>query len=198
MQEFSNFALFSANATAVDLCLFTESDLLAGRITHRIPLNPEINRTGSAWHIGLVNLDPTLLYGYAVYGPNGYQQDEEPVPPVLAGHAFLPERVVIDPRATAIYNGRRRYGELGASLSYGSSGVLGYSPTWPQAAAAVPTPRRPAFDWEGDRPLGRPMEDLVIYEAHVRGFTADPSSRSDHPGEILRSECIISHRIEMG
>ena len=38
------------------------------------------------------------------------------------------------------------------------------------------------FDWEGDRPLNLPLEDLVIYEAHVRGFTADPSSGVSAPG----------------
>lgn len=46
----------------------------------------------------------------------------------------------------------------------------------PHAAPAEP------FDWEGDRPLGRPMEDLVIYEMHVRGFTAHTSSGVGAPG----------------
>lgn len=69
-------------------------------------------------------------------------------------------------------------------LAYGSPGVLGLAATWPQAAAALPAPPgAPAFDWEGDRPLGLPMEDLVIYEMHVRGFTADPASGVSAPGE---------------
>lgn len=47
-------------------------------------------------------------------------------------------------------------------LPYGEPGVLGYAATWPQAAAALPQPAGAAeFDWEGDRPLGLPMEDLV-------------------------------------
>ncbi len=47
-------------------------------------------------------------------------------------------------------------------LAYGEPGVLGYAATWPQAAAALPQPGGAAeFDWEGDRPLGLPMEDLV-------------------------------------
>ena len=66
-------------------------------------------------------------------------------------------------------------------LAYGTPGVLGYARTWPQAAAGLPQPG-PAFDWEGDRPLGLPMEDLVIYECHVRGFTADASSGVTAPG----------------
>lgn len=68
-------------------------------------------------------------------------------------------------------------------LAYGSPGVLGHAATWPQAAAALPAPPgAPAFDWEGDRPLGLPLEDLVIYEMHVRGFTADPTSGVSAPG----------------
>src|SRR5262249_47488731 len=38
------------------------------------------------------------------------------------------------------------------------------------------------YDWEGDRPLNRPMQDTIIYEMHVRGFTQSPSSRVQHPG----------------
>ena len=113
-------------------------------------------------------------------------------------------------------------------LAYGEPGVLGFAATWPQAAAALPQPAgAPEFDWEGDRPLGLPMEDLVrggadgwaggvlvsmlaavlarlaltvrsavllmrcaagpwvqvIYEMHVRGFTADSSSGVSAPGE---------------
>lgn len=194
VQEYANFALFSSNATAVDLCLFKEADLIDGQITHRIPLSPEMNKTGSVWHIGLVDLDPGLLYGYSVHGPNGYNLDDgEEVPPQIAGHAFQSQRVVLDPRATAVFNGRKKYGELGPDLNYNSDGVLGYSRTWPQAAAAVPSSSRTEFDWEGDRPLGRPMEDLVIYEAHVRGFTADSSSQSDHPGNL---ESICAQQLE--
>ncbi|OGH01831.1 MAG: hypothetical protein A2600_10575 [Candidatus Lambdaproteobacteria bacterium RIFOXYD1_FULL_56_27] len=41
------------------------------------------------------------------------------------------------------------------------------------------------FDWQGDRPLGKPLKDSVIYELHVRGFTQDPSSQVAHPGTYL-------------
>jgi hypothetical protein len=68
-------------------------------------------------------------------------------------------------------------------LQYGEPGVLGHAATWPQAAAALPQPDGLAeFDWEGDRPLGLAMEDLVIYEMHVRGFTQDASSGVSAPG----------------
>jgi isoamylase len=94
-------------------------------------------------------------------------------------------RVVLDPYAAAVLS-RRRWGQMGPNLPYGDSGVLGLMSTWPQAAAALPTGSRsrgaPSFDWEGDRPLNLPMESLVIYEAHVRGFTAHQSSGVKAPG----------------
>lgn len=82
---------------------------------------------------------------------------------------FLQTQVIIDPYAKAILS-RRRYGELGpAHLDYKDPDVLGLAPTWPQAAAFLPKPGDDGFDWEGDRPLELPTEDLVIYEMHVRG-----------------------------
>ncbi len=66
-------------------------------------------------------------------------------------------------------------------MQYGPGGALGLARTWPQAACVLPTPGT-AFDWEGDRPLNLPLEDLVIYEMHVRGFTWDASSKVSSPG----------------
>ena len=57
--------------------------------------------------------------------------------------------------------------------------MLGVARTWPQAAGALPHPDVASYDWEGDTPLNLPAADLVIYEMHVRGFTADPSSGLD-------------------
>ena len=70
---------------------------------------------------------------------------------------------------------------LAQDLQYGKGGILGLAPTWPQAACILPQ-REPDFDWEGDRPLDLPMQDLVVYEMHVRGFTRDESSRVQSPG----------------
>ena len=66
-------------------------------------------------------------------------------------------------------------------VKYGPDGALGLARTWPQHACALPSPEA-AFDWEGDRPLNTPMEDLVVYEMHVRGFTWDRSSGVSSPG----------------
>ncbi len=72
-------------------------------------------------------------------------------------------------------------GVLAQDVKYGPGGVLGLARTWPQHACALPSPED-AFDWEGDRPLNTPMEDLVVYEMHVRGFTWDRSSGVTSPG----------------
>lgn len=164
-----NFAVFSASASAVSLCLFTEDDLRQGRVTHEIQLNPEINRTGDIWHVMVPRIQPGMLYGFRVTG------DHQSLDPTAPGHRFDPAAVVLDPYAETILS-RRTYGEMGPQLAYGSEGVLGLMPTWPQAASFVPSAEDEPFDWEGDRPLNLPMEQLVIYEMHVRGFTQDPRS----------------------
>ncbi|CAK0735857.1 hypothetical protein CVIRNUC_000651 [Coccomyxa viridis] len=176
-QEGVNFAVYASSATAVSVCLFTEADLQAGRVTHEVPLFPELNRTGYTWHILLPKLDSTLLYGYRV---GGRHQDKDKTESAAAGQRHDEATVLLDPYATAII-GRRKFGELGADVKYGPGGVLGLARTWPQHACALPSPED-AFDWEGDRPLNTPMEDLVVYEMHVRGFTWDRSSGVTSPG----------------
>ena len=79
-------------------------------------------------------------------------------------------------------------------VEYGPGGALGLARTWPQAACCLPSSSAAAFDWEGDRPLNLPMRDLIIYEAHVRGFTWDASSGAPSPGDerrCTRSSAII-------
>ncbi len=58
-----NFALFTSSAHSVNLCLFTEADLLAGRVTHEVPLDPTVNRTGDVWHVMLPGVRDDMLYG---------------------------------------------------------------------------------------------------------------------------------------
>ena len=75
-QGTTNFAVFASNAWGVSLCLFTEADLRAGRVTHEVALHPEANKTGDTWHIALPRLDSTLLYGYRVFGANEEVHEE--------------------------------------------------------------------------------------------------------------------------
>eukprot|EP00891_Asterochloris_glomerata_P003947 jgi/Astpho2/3947/e_gw1.00063.17.1_t len=169
-----NFALFSSNASGVTLCLFTEADLQQGSVTHEVVLDPKVNRRGDVWHILLPQLDTSLLYGFRVSGAH------EKMDKNSAGQRFAQGSVVLDPYAIAVV-GRRRYGALGPELDYKSSSVLGLAQTWPQAAGVLPS-AEDWFDWQGDQPLHTPMDQLTIYEMHVRGFTQHASSGSSAPG----------------
>src|SRR5262249_2951833 len=82
-----NFALFSAHATRVELCLF--ATIAADQETHRISFPAQ---TEQIWHAYLPEARPGQLYGYRVYGPYAPQQ----------GHRFNPNKLVLDPYARAI------------------------------------------------------------------------------------------------
>ncbi|HEX9446221.1 MAG TPA: glycogen debranching enzyme GlgX, partial [Candidatus Binatia bacterium] len=82
-----NFAIFSENATSVELCLFDTPD--ASRESARIPM---VDRTAQIWHVYLPEARPGQLYGYRVYGP--YAPAE--------GHRFNPAKLLVDPYAKAI------------------------------------------------------------------------------------------------
>lgn len=168
LQNVVNFALFSSNASAVSICLFTQTDLEQNKVSIEVPLDPEENKTGDVWHIAFQNMSDTLLYAYRVWGP------EDDGSYRTAGLTFAPDKLVLDPYAKSIFNGRRSFGQLAKAED--KNGM-----TWPQAAATIPS-AADYFDWEGDSPLEIPMENLVIYEAHVRGFTADESSGVASPG----------------
>src|SRR5262245_44539462 len=83
----ANFALFSENATAVELCLFDREDPV-----RQIGVVRLTERTNHVWHVYLPEARPGLLYGYRVYGPS------EP----RNGHRFNPAKLLLDPYATAI------------------------------------------------------------------------------------------------
>jgi glycogen operon protein len=87
MDEGVNFALFSENATGVDLCLFDSASAPHESVRIRM-----VEHTDQVWHCFLPGLKAGQLYGYRVYGPF------EP----KAGHRFNPAKLLIDPYAKAI------------------------------------------------------------------------------------------------
>ena len=103
--------------------------------------------------MALPGLSPSMLYGFRVVGPDAPTQ----------GHRFNADAVVLDPYAAGVAS-RPRFSEPGPEGN-----------CWPQMAATLPAPG-PPFDWEGTTSPNRPLDDLVIYECHVRGFTRHPSS----------------------
>ncbi|HVF97003.1 MAG TPA: alpha-amylase family glycosyl hydrolase, partial [Flavisolibacter sp.] len=151
-----NFALYSENATAVELCLFSEPDQEKEAI--RIRIN---ERSNHIWHVYLPGLLPGQLYGYRVYGPYDPQN----------GHRFNPNKLLIDPYAKAI-SGTVKWsdalfgyevGHPDEDLSFDDRDSAPYIPK------SVVIDAR--FDWEGDKLPRIPYHKTIIYEAHVKGFT---------------------------
>lgn len=148
-----NFCLYSKHATAVELLLFAhETDLHPSRLV----LNPDVHRTGHYWHCFVPGLMTGQLYGFRVDGP--YEPEQ--------GLRFDRSKVLIDPYATAVLpsNYQRQL-----ACQFGVDNIAA-------CMKCVVTGDRHDFDWQGTRPLNRPFSETVIYELHVKGFTAHPSS----------------------
>ncbi|MBX5494508.1 MAG: glycogen debranching protein GlgX [Bryobacteraceae bacterium] len=149
-----NFALYSEEATAVELCLFNEDGA-----EERIAFS---ERTGFVWHGYIPGIKAGQLYGYRVHGPFAPEK----------GQRFNPAKLLIDPYAKA----------LAGQVNW-EAPVFGYRLGDPDADLAMDTqddawgiPKgvvtASLFDWANDRPPLTPMNDTIIYEVHVKGFTA--------------------------
>jgi isoamylase len=164
-----NFALFSAHAEKVELCLFDQDGL---RETARIAL-PE--RTDDVWHGYLSDLAPGALYGYRVHGPY------DP----FNGHRFNSHKLLIDPYARAL-DRPFAWDDLNCGYIVGDErGDLSFDTR--DNAAVMPKCRivDQTFDWENDARPGTALSRTVIYELHPRGFTmAHPAIK-----ENLRGSC---------
>ncbi|MDH1265207.1 glycogen debranching protein GlgX, partial [Pseudomonas sp. GD03944] len=150
-----NFALFSAHATRVELCLFDDQ---GKHEIERIEL-PEY--TDEIWHGYLPDARPGQVYGYRVYGP--YEPE--------AGHRFNHNKLLIDPYAKQLV-GKLEWSEALFGYTIGhEDGDLSFDER--DSAAFVPKSKviDPAFTW-GEQPAPRiPWDSTVIYEAHLRGLS---------------------------
>ena len=163
-----NFALFSAHATKVELCLFDSAT--ATRESHRVTL-PE--QTDMVWHGYMPDVRPGQLYGYRVHGPYDPQ----------AGHRFNPNKVVMDPYAKAVGRTVRwgQYEMFGFKVG-DPTGDLSFDDRDNAAFAPMGTVIDSMFTWGDDRPPRTPWNRTIIYEMHVRGFTM----RHPRVPELLR------------
>src|SRR3974390_2998442 len=156
-----NFSLFSGNATGVELLLFAAHD--APEPFQVIRLDPSVNKSFHFWHVFVRGLEAGAHYAFRVDGPY------DPA----AGHRFNRKKVLIDPYARGNTNSLwKRDAACGPADNVATA----------MRSVVIDTA---GYDWEGDRPLNRPMEDTIIYEMHVRGFTESPTSRVRHPGTFL-------------
>ncbi len=151
-----NFSIFSRGASSVELLLFDR--LEDGRPSRVIQIDPEDNHTYHYWHLFVPGVDPGQIYGYRVHGSFD--------PP--SGLRFDPSKLLLDPygRSVAVPGNYSRT----AACSEGDN-----TSTAMKSVVVDPS----AYDWEGDKPLRRPSARTIIYEMHVRGFTAHPSSGLD-------------------
>ena len=181
-----NFALFSENATKVELCLFDSTDSKTASQTIKMP-----EQTDQVWHVYLPGIQPGQLYGYRVHGPFDPAN----------GHRFNPSKVLLDPYAK----------EIGRDVQWDKS-LFGYnfedeaedlSQNTDDGAAFAPLARviDPSFDWGDDKHPNTPWHKTVIYEAHVKGFT---KKNPDIPEKIrgtyaaIASEASIQHLKNLG
>ncbi len=180
-----NFALFSAHAERVELCLFDHSGL---REVERVVL-PEYS--DEVWHGYLPDVRPGQLYGYRVWGP--YDPN--------AGHRFNPHKLLIDPYAK----------ELSGTFEW-SDTHFGFRPGSPKQdllmdrrdnARYMPKCRvlDTAFTWGAERRPNRPWSETIVYEAHVRGLTMKhPDVPAIHRGTFLglTQPGVIEHLRKLG
>ncbi|MGF1482238.1 MAG: glycogen debranching protein GlgX [Cyanophyceae cyanobacterium] len=153
-----NFSLFSEHATGVELLLFDEHD--APEPIQTIKLDSNENRTFHFWHVYVEGLKPGMHYAYRVDGPRDVQN----------GHRFNPNKLLLDPYAKGV---TKNLWQRGAAC--GPEDNLATS----MRCVVIDTSD---YDWEGDRPLNRPMSETIVYEMNVGGFTKSPTSGVQHPG----------------
>jgi isoamylase len=147
-----NFSVFSRSAARIELLLFDRVD--DARPSRVIPIDPLANRTYHYWHVFVPGVEAGQIYGFRAYGPF------EPA----RGLRFDPSKLLLDPYCRAIVVPKNYSREAGCRKGDNTATAMKSVVTDPQA-----------YDWEGDEPLKLPWSRTIIYEMHVRGFTAHSS-----------------------
>ncbi|MBV8581487.1 MAG: glycogen debranching protein GlgX, partial [Candidatus Eremiobacteraeota bacterium] len=180
-----NFALFSANAEKVELCVF---DARGRRELARIAL-PEY--TDEVWHGYLPEARPGMLYGYRVYGPYDPAR----------GHRFNHHKLLLDPYAKALAGKLRWTNAHHGYILNSPRADLSFDKSDNATAMPKCVVLEEAFTWgDDDRPMV-PWPDTVLYELHVRGFTmqhpdVQPALRGTFGG--LAAPAVIAYLRDLG
>lgn len=180
-----NFAVFSANAEKIELCLFEPS---GRREVARLVL-PEC--TDEVFHGYLPEARPGLLYGYRAHGPYAPEQ----------GHRFNPNKLLLDPYARQLAGEVRWTDALHGYSVRSNRKDLSFDRR--DSAPAMPkgVVTSSAFDWTGDVRPRTPWSETIIYEAHVKGLTklleeAPPAERGTFAA--LSHPKVIAHLKRIG
>jgi isoamylase len=181
----ANFALFSAHAKKVELCLF---DPQGRRELERIAL-PE--RTDDIWHGHVPDASPGQLYGYRVHGP--YEPEQ--------GHRFNPNKLLIDPYSKRLF-GRIVWSDAHFGYRAGSARAdLSFDRRDNARGMPKSVVVDQAFTSARDRLPHIPWESTIIYEAHIKGLTqlredVPPAWRGFFRG--LAAPSVIDHLKRLG
>ncbi len=148
-----NFSIYSKDATGCELCLFHKGDK---EPFATFTFTDEF-KIGSVYSVMIFDLDwEEIEYGYRFDGPNDHRN----------GYWFDKTKTVLDPYARLVSGHEVWHKRDYSEEEFEFRGRI----------------IRDDFEWEGDRPLNVPMNDYIIYEMHVRGFTKDKSSKVKHKG----------------
>jgi glycogen operon protein len=150
-----NFALYSQNATGVELCLFDAPDATE---TARVRLT---EWSDHVWHGFLPEIRPGQLYGYRVEGP--YEPAQ--------GHRFNPHKLLLDPYARAVAGRIQWSDEMFGYTLDSPEGDRSFDERDNAALMLKSVVIDPAFLWGDDNLLRRPLHETIIYELHVKGFS---------------------------
>ena len=172
-----HFSLFSRHATRVWLLLFDHAEEEVPKETFE--LRPERNRLGDLWHLHVPTARAGQCYVYRMDGPRDG----------AAGHAYDPEQWLLDPYALAIA-GQKKWGDR--------EGVVPGRPIRNGRGFPKGVILKDDFDWTDDRTLRVPLNQSIIYEASVRGYTAHPSAGARNPGTYRGLIEKIPHLRELG
>ncbi|MCB1230600.1 MAG: glycogen debranching protein GlgX [Verrucomicrobiae bacterium] len=177
-----NFAVYTRHGQAVDLVLYAPGSETE---TARVRMS---ERTRFVRHVAVEGLAGGWRYGYRVHGPWMPEW----------GLFFNPDKLLLDPYARHVDTSSRAHPWM---LGVAANGKRHRRDSGPVAPKAVLPPADDGFDWEDDAPLDHPLENTVIYEVHVKGFTRRMESlpedlRGTYAG--LGSENAIRHLVNLG
>ncbi|GAA0530245.1 glycogen operon protein [Rhizomicrobium palustre] len=168
-----NFAVFSAHATAMELCIYNAAHREVAR--YELP-----ERTDQVWHGYLPDARPGLIYGFRAHGP--YKPEE--------GHRFNPNKLLLDPYAKALSGAVKWNDSLFGYRLHSPRGDLSFDrrDSAPAMVKAVVTTED--YLWGDDRTPNTAWGDTVIYEAHVKGLT---KLLQDVPEALRGSYAALGH-----
>jgi isoamylase len=177
----TNFSVFSEVAQQVELCLFDEAGT-----EKRVEL-PEVS--GFIWHGYIPHLRPGIRYGYRMHGPYDPKQ----------GHRCNPHKLLLDPYGKAVAGGVAWHDAVYGYKRGDPDGPPSLQDSAPHVPRCVVT--NPYFHWGNDRHPCTPWHETIIYEVHVKGFTAQhpdvpPELRGTFAG--LAHPAVVDYLVDLG